>query len=203
MMKLKDILQIMPEDINKMNQKDITQVVNVLNRTAKNRVKSLKSHGYNTPAMQGLERSKSGKGKPTNLNEYRAEYKRLMNFINAKSSTVRGAQEIEAAFQDVIDSAIGKNEEWEMTEFQEKKFWDMYNKLDKLHPELTAPQGGSQEVREKLIQTYEEHKGWSKQKIIDAAIEKLYEEYEKKEAAEYEEQELESSFYDIWGDSDT
>ena len=118
-MKLSDLTNKTPDDINRMSAKQLSDAVAYMSRQANKRVENLKKHGYKTPvydesgakigtkwvnkktspgldfnAIQNLNKSFGHVNQFTNIGRLRSEYIRVQGFLNAKSSTVAGAIEL-------------------------------------------------------------------------------------------------------------
>lgn len=118
-MKLSDLTNKTPDDINRMSAKQLSDAVAYMARQANKRVENLKKHGYKIPvysesgakigtkwvnkktspgldfnAIQNLNRSFGHVNQFTNIGRLRSEYIRVQGFLNAKSSTVAGAIEL-------------------------------------------------------------------------------------------------------------
>lgn len=118
-MKLSDLTNKTPDDINRMSAKQLSDAVAYMARQANKRVENLKKHGYKTPvygesgakigtkwvnkktspgldfnAIQNLNKSFGHVNQFTNIGRLRSEYIRVQGFLNAKSSTVAGAIEL-------------------------------------------------------------------------------------------------------------
>ena len=118
-MKLSDLTNKTPDEINRMSAKQLSDAVAYMARQANKRVENLKKHGYKAPvydesgakigtkwvnkktspgldfnAIQNLNKSFGHVNQFTNIGQLRAEYIRVKGFLNAKSSTVAGAVEL-------------------------------------------------------------------------------------------------------------
>lgn len=115
-MKLSDLTNKTPDEINRMSAKQLSDAVAYMARQANKRVENLKKHGYKIPvydksgakigtkwvnkktspgvdfnAIQNLNKSFGHVNQFTKIGTLRAEYIRVQGFLNAKSSTVAGA----------------------------------------------------------------------------------------------------------------
>lgn len=118
-MKLSDLTNKTPDDINRMTAKQLSDAVAYMARQANKRVENIKKHGYKIPvysesgskigtkwvnkktspgldfnAIQNLNKSFGHVNQFTNIGRLRSEYIRVQGFLNAKSSTVAGAVEL-------------------------------------------------------------------------------------------------------------
>lgn len=88
-MRINDILNLTPKDINSMSAKELRKIVSTMRRTSSQRLKRLEK--------VGLKRKNQVKRttnlKKLNVNQLRAEWKHEYNFLSSKTSTVRGSKE--------------------------------------------------------------------------------------------------------------
>ena len=92
-MKISDILNMDLEKFNAMDAADLKAVTNRLVSAANKRLRRIEASGTPSPAYRSVMKSGgvfSTQGK--DLNALRAEYVRLKNFYESKTSTVRGAK---------------------------------------------------------------------------------------------------------------
>lgn len=111
-------------DINQLSRKELAPIVSRLAAAANKRIKRLEDKGMRTLAYQSVMESGgkfSVKGK--NLNELRAEYMRAKLFLESKTSTIKGAKEVEAKFQQLTGYTFDKN--------QADDFWNVMHELQK------------------------------------------------------------------------
>ena len=95
MNKWEKLMDIGIEDFNKLTEPELREVVRKLNRTANQRLRRAEALGMETPATSAVKRSGgtfTTRGK--NLNQLRAEYRRVTDFLTAKTSTVRGFEQV-------------------------------------------------------------------------------------------------------------
>ena len=122
---INDILSMDWTDIQKLNRRDLAQLTSRLASAGNKRLRRLEKAGLNeTPAYTAIKRSGGDFSvKNKTINELRHEYNRVRTFLSpsTKTSTVRGAREVERTFK----KRLGINEE-NMSESQRKKFWEGY-----------------------------------------------------------------------------
>lgn len=123
--------QIMKMDLNKLSESDLRKVSTRLMSAANKRIKRLKqaSGGKMSPAMQQMNiRTPSGKFsvKGKSLNQLRHEAASMKDFLKGKTSSVRGWNKIRRERREELEEAMGQP----LTDKQEKKFWDVYHKLE-------------------------------------------------------------------------
>ena len=132
--KTKDLMYIDISTFNKMSRSELSKVVSTLGATANKRLKSFESKKQTSPAISALKKS-GGKitSKGKSINELRAEYVRVRNFLASDTSTLRGYKAFRA---DTIKSlnieGIG-----DISEKQFTKLWQAYEKLKDTSPEVS------------------------------------------------------------------
>lgn len=89
-MTLKELINIDPDEVFKMDEKSLRHYVAQLNRKARQRISRLKKSETYSYAFDVYKEPK--KVKALNLNQLRAEYKRSKIFLTSKTSTITGAK---------------------------------------------------------------------------------------------------------------
>lgn len=176
-MKIKDILKLEPEQLMRMNRKELATVTSLLSRGANKRMQRLEAKELDTPALQGLQRSGgrfTTKGK--NLNELRSEFYRVSHFLNARTSTIKGAKKVHKEVEERIGGSL--------TPSQMKNFWSTYRKLKELEPSALKDYGSSQMqqyMRNEFVET-----GFDTDTLLEVAQEQINQEYEERESELYD-----------------
>lgn len=89
-MTLKELINIDPDEVFKMDEKSLRHYVAQLNRKARQRISRLKKSETYSYAFDVYKEPK--KVRTLNLNQLRAEYKRSKIFLTSKTSTITGAK---------------------------------------------------------------------------------------------------------------
>lgn len=89
-MTLKELINIDPDEVFKMDEKSLRHYVAQLNRKARQRISRLKKSETYSYAFDVYKEPK--KVRALNLNQLRAEYKRSKIFLTSKTSTITGAK---------------------------------------------------------------------------------------------------------------
>lgn len=176
-MTIKEILGLEPEQLMRMNRKELATVTSLLSRGANKRMQRLEAKQLDTPALQGLERSGgrfSTRGK--NLNELRSEFYRVSHFLNAKTSTITGAKRVHKEIEERIGGSLTPN--------QMKEFWHTYRKLKELEPAALADYG-SEQMQQYLRKEFVDS-GFDSQTALDLAGEEINQAYEEREGELYD-----------------
>lgn len=93
--KWEELIDVSIKDFNKMTEPEMRTVVKSLNRIANQRLRRAAAKGIKTPATEGVKRSGGVfTTRNKNLNELRAEYRRVSNFLTSKTSTIKGFKQV-------------------------------------------------------------------------------------------------------------
>lgn len=132
MPKLKELLTISGADYKALKGKDLREAVSSLRSTARKRAERLDAKGYNTQALTMLERSG---GLPTikgmSDKELKREFMRYRSFLTNQTSTISGFKEFRS---DVINGLASQGVHINEEDFA--KFWETYEKLKEMSPEV-------------------------------------------------------------------
>lgn len=126
-----DILKM---DVYKLNAKSLRAVVNRLVSSANKRMRRLLKNAPSSPALRQHYDYENNIIKPFTLkgaktrNDVEAVMKRVKNFLQAETSTIKGYKEYQRQFK----TQFGEFESKE----QANEFWRTYNKWVDTHPEL-------------------------------------------------------------------
>lgn len=124
---IQNILKMTPLEINSLNTKDLKSVTSRLVSAANKRIRRLakSSESDIIPAYQSIVKNRGGKPfsvKGKNINELRNEMKKIHNFLNLKTSTIRGWKSLKKDVSKRLGGDFESNDE-------AKKFWEVYRKL--------------------------------------------------------------------------
>lgn len=167
---IEDFLNLSSEDITKMPKEFLHGLVSKLNDAANKRMKRLEKSplGVYSPSYQGRKGERFKTPKNGNKNAYRTAYQQARNFLNAKTSTVRGNTEHQRKWEKnyeklrVYDKRY-KNKKVITKKGKKKiaKFWDEYHKFQEANQRyglIPTGSGGTNEddVTYFLEEIYEE-----------------------------------------------
>ena len=155
---VQNILNMSPVDVNRLTEQELRKAVSILSSAANKRLKrlSLKQMGTSSPAYQSAQKrsyegSAGGKfgvsGK--NRNQLLNEFKAVKNFLEAKTSSVKGWSKYRASVAQKIGGSFSNEE-------QEREFWRNYRKLEELHPEMKQQAYGSTATQADLRKVMQE-----------------------------------------------
>ena len=186
-MKASDYQKITMEDFNRLSFQDAQDALKVLRKAVNQRVSRLKKSGTPSPALRSFsEGGKLKSGKGLTRNETLAEVKRAIDFMNAKTSTVKGAKQVQ---KKTLES-LGLDPD--TTPEEATDAYDMFNKLKEEFPSiLNEATGGEYYASYKkrvgqMIQRGESYEA------IREEMQKIYEEQQAAQMAAV--REIESGF---------
>lgn len=144
--KVDTLLDLTPEQLMQMSRKDLAKNISILSSAANKRLKRLEASGTYSPSAEWVYRhggkfSVAGKTK----NQLLIEFFRVQEFLESKTSTVRGAKKWKRSVKNAVIEAVQKryadttpqgrkaiksavekiftDKEWET------RFWDVYSRL--------------------------------------------------------------------------
>lgn len=135
--KVKEYTSLSASDFSKLKEKELRKVVQTLADAGNKRIKRLKEAGLKSPALNYVEHSKGGlhfSSKGKKLNQLRAEYIRVKNFLTAETGNVKGARKF------IKDSVQGFYEKSGIV-MSEKDFQDImeiYEDIKRADPSITS-----------------------------------------------------------------
>lgn len=141
--------EILKMDVYKFNAPTLRQVLNRLISSANKRIRRLKQKAPNSPAIRNREDNFkfSLKGVAKNdRNQMESIYKDVKNFLQAKTSTIKGFKEYRAD----VERTIGTFDSIE----QENDFWKTFNNWVDTHPNLSARFNDSFQIRDMMYDEF-------------------------------------------------
>lgn len=149
-LKIIDILNIDLDAFNKLNEKELRALTSRLVSAGNKRIRRLKEHDINSPALQGLGEEQAFSTKlPSDVsnqqkvNKLREEFSRVRNFLTSETSTISGFKK----YKDRTISRIAKEMNLPVKSVKERL--DI-NKLFEIHHKAQS---------EGLISSYRKSKG--------------------------------------------
>lgn len=177
-MTLQEIIDMDIDAVMKLNRAELAKVTQTIAKNVERRSKSVAKHFSQAPALRALEES-GGKitTRGKNLNELRKDFVRGVNFLTAKTSTVKGAKEYKSRMEEIATGGLP------MTPSQEKEFWSAVNKvIEEAGGREIIRQYGSDQIFEKIRVEVLMGEEIDPKRIIDA----LYEETAEQRGFKYE-----------------
>ena len=181
-MKWQDIARMSNLELSKLDTKTLRQYASQLNSVANKRLKNLRDKGLESPATVNIKekfsinRAKSLKNVPKEermqirakeLNEVREALTRAKNFLNNKTSTVKGYEKFMQDVMDNLTSISVKNRETNKEKKERQKrakeyvykvdWTDVWKVLDRIKD--VAPVIPSEMLMAKVIEILEETNG--------------------------------------------
>lgn len=146
-MKISDLLSIPWEQINKMSYEEMYKYQKQIGAYAERRRKAaLKAYHRNNiplPTIYKDEVNTKFSFKPSgNKNDLRRQISKTRNFLEAKTSTIKGWKDTLKNFVDRLNEKVGLDDKYinkfELDENQYKALWDIYNKLEEIQSSATT-----------------------------------------------------------------
>ena len=138
-MTIDDILNMSNRDFNKLSYQELDPIVAHLNKLANNRISRLEKTNILSPALEGRQGMKFTTSGVENLNQLRAKYREVSDFMKLKTSTVSGAKD----FDKMVSKSINSMREGKaqlnydaLSVTQKSKLWKLYNAIQEIDPVL-------------------------------------------------------------------
>lgn len=144
---VKDILNMDPNQLNKLNRSDLSAIASRLVSASNKRIRRLEKtpYGEYAPSMRIVrQRGEKFSVKGKDVNQLRNEIKQMRKFLNMKTSTVSGWKKVQ--------KNMGERLGGEMTIEQTNKFWEVYHKLESQEGGLMSIIGDSDRIQKLLHQ---------------------------------------------------
>ena len=222
-MTVKEILNISPEQLMKLNKRDISRALRTVSLAANKRIAKLKDKAKKTPSgyvpktkgsqintsalnwvtNDGHKRTKFGVKKASTRNEMLHQISQIKQFMEMKTSTVRGATEVR---KDIEKRLFGKTREQAARRVRTKKakaevyaryesmsrdVWSYYRKfLEIKGRDPHSYMSGSDAIIESVGQAV--LSGKSEEEVIQSALDQFKSQYEEEQA----------EFNDLFNDND-
>jgi len=190
MAKWQELANIDINKISKMSRRDLAKTVSALASVGDKRIKRFNANqakhgGADSPAIaqnkkNGGNFSVAGK----TVNQLRAEFRRVSNFLNAKTSTAKGWKDTKREFKDRLNFQ-GLDDD------RIDEFWSAYAKLQELNQGFLSSKDFDSLQLQKFIRD-EMNAGGNEETVLNNALtmmENMYDieaEADAKRAAEYE-----------------
>lgn len=146
-MKISDLLSIPWEQINKMSYDEMYKYQKQIGVYAERRRKAaLEAYHRNNiplPTIYKDEVNTKFSFKPSgNKNDLRRQISKTRNFLESKTSTIKGWKDTLKNFVDRLNEKVGLDNKsinkFELDENQYKALWDIYNKLEEIQSSATT-----------------------------------------------------------------
>lgn len=170
-MTTQELLNLSGVEISKLKKSELRKIVQTLVSTSNKRLKRLQQKGISTPASRYAEKSGKFSTKGKNMNQLRAEFIRLKEFLQAKTSTLRGYNRFK---KDVQKKLLEKGIKIKQENLE--NIFSIYEKMKDINPsvaERNLKYVTLEEINEMVTD------GQSEDEILSKLNENLSELYEK------------------------
>ena len=172
---IQNIMDMSWDEINQLSAKDLKSVTSRLVSASNKRIKRLASTktGKSSFAYQTVEergRKFSVRGKDTNA--LRQEFKLSKNFLNMKTSTVKGWKKYRANVEERTGYATG-GESLEWSDRTWSKYWKVYRRFEETHGG-TFKKGDSDRIQQMLTEIMQSN---DKRRSADTFSQMIEDEY--------------------------
>lgn len=140
---IEKLLELTPEQLARMNEKQLREVVSQMASAANKRLKRLEkvemgtyAPAYRKTIQRGYSTLQGGKFgvKGKNLNQLRNEYKAVKTFLTSKTGSARNYSKYRAEVFKRIKVRFNNAD-------QEREFWKAYNMLEEIEPLIATRDG--------------------------------------------------------------
>lgn len=135
-LKISDILNIDLDTFNNLSESDLRKITSRLVSASNKRIRRLKEHDINSPALRGMGDMESFSTKldenispQQRVNQLRHTFSQMRSFLTSETSTIKGFKK----YSDRIMDAIANSMKVEKKTLEEKLGKDGINKLFKIH----------------------------------------------------------------------
>ena len=127
----KQVLNLSIKDVERMGQRELRQAVSTLRSTSRKRYERMEEREMWSPAMRGISSKSPNEDvvfpsiRGMDTTTLRNEFKRYRGFLNAPTSTIKGAKQYEKTQKDIITDVVGED----MSEDEVTEFWEIYEEM--------------------------------------------------------------------------
>lgn len=174
-MKWQSIIDMTPEQFNKLSKQELKGYTQILASVANKRLKRAQEQGFDSPSIDAVLVKGKFSTKDKNINQLRNEFMRAKRFLTSKTGTLSEFKK----FRKETINALKEKEGIEITEEQFDIFWRTYEQLKKERPEV-ANKGLKYNILKNI--DYYQKQGLSMDNIIKKMKENLEETYQEGQA---------------------
>lgn len=148
-MKLQDALNVTPQQINSMTERELRAYARTLFDAANKRIWRINDSGIYSPSVEYLKTQKGIEkfSSPQTMGELRESVATARKFLSKETSTVSGARTVDIR----IREKIGADKTTDL-----KGFWQGYRRFTEEYPELLYKEGSDRLVKN-LYQMYDDN----------------------------------------------
>ena len=202
-LKISDIINIDLDTFNNLSESDLRKITSRLVSASNKRIRRLKEHDINSPALRGMGDMESFSTKldenispQQRVNQLRHTFSQMRSFLTSETSTIKGYKK----YSDRITDAIANSMKIEKKTLEEKLGKDGINKLFRIHHwaqehgYISSYRGsqGSKQSRNVIADILIDNPNADEETIkrwFEETADKLYKEEEKKNQIEDETEE--------------
>lgn len=177
-MKIAELQAITPEQLLRMNTKELQTVVKQLNKHVERRMSKLEQSGIEnqSPAYRSIQKSGGKLKSDVKLNQLRSEFARGQRFLNQKTSTPTGVRSARTNVLKGIKKAAGSGKgKSTLSDAEFEKYEEAVSKLEEMYPNLRWQQYVVQEKMKEYTQEHPKANWWHIFKAGQKELDRLYE----------------------------
>ena len=130
-MTTQELLNLSGVEISKLKKSELRKIVQILASTSNKRLKRLHQKGISTPASRYVDKNGKFYTKGKNINQLRAEYIRAKNFLQSKTSTIKGYKRFKKEVQkNLAEKGINISSD------NLESIFNIYEKLKDINPSV-------------------------------------------------------------------
>ena len=175
-MKTKDIINMDTSAVMKLTKPELKKMLQQVNNVANIRLKKLENLSIEAPSIAGGLDKFSTRGK--SLNELRAEYVRVVDFMKGKTSTIPGFKAYREEMNILTGGAMRADISTSSEEAEkETKMWNLFNRLKEVHPGKMMTIGSDPELFKKLKEEVDDNPSADMDELVaktEDVLEDLY-----------------------------
>lgn len=177
-MNINDLKAITPEQLLKMNTKELQSAVEQLNRHVSRRMSKLEQVGIEqqSPAYRSIQKSGGALKSDVKLNQLRREFTRGQKFLSQKTSTPTGVRQARSNVLKGIKKAAGGGKgQSTLSDTEFDKYEEAVSKLEEMYPNLRWQQYVVQEKMKEYTQEHPKANWYHIFKAGQRELDRLYE----------------------------
>ena len=185
---IKDIMDIDLQLFNVLSERDLRAITSRLVSASNKRIRSLKERGISSPALRGLGTQDVFSTKlPEDIdprqrvNKLRQEFARARNFLQMKTSTIKGYHNYEKQIREGLESEIGRK----LSDDEIAAAFRVLHKLQNSGKVAGLHSAGSQHAKEQIFQMLAEDPNAFDDDLMKDTTEEYTEFYDKNPESQF------------------
>ena len=186
---IEDIMDIDIDTFNRLGERDLRAITSRLVSASNKRIRSLEKRGINSPAVRSLgsdgsfsTKLPSGVNKTQRVNKLRSEFSRARNFLQMKTSTIKGYKSYEKQVKQDLERSIGR----ELTNDEISTAYRVLHKLQSTGQVAGRGTSGSLQAREMIFAELEQNADAFDDELMESVIDDYDEYYEEEPDTQFE-----------------